>query len=160
MQIEVRSLSKENLLKIKEIDKKFYQEEILNIEWYLARYSSKHKGIFLLDNNKVVGYLVSVPIKKELYEAIINGVLTNDLYINPSMFINDSNYNYISSCVLLEEYQNKGYGSQMMKKLFQNSKGQFCTLTISDKGYFLAKKFLNLKIKINDKVNVFEYLIS
>ena len=39
----------------------------------------------------------------------------------------------------------------MMSKLFKNSKGKFCALTISNKGYNLAKKFLNLKININEE---------
>lgn len=156
MKIEVRNLSKDNLLEIQKIDKKFYNDDLLNIDWYLKRYNEKHKGIFLLDNEKIVGYLVSVPIKKELYEAITNGVLINDLYINPSMFIEDSNYHYIVSCVILKEYQEKGYGSLMMSKLFKNSKGKFCALTISNKGYNLAKKFLNLKININEEISVFE----
>ncbi len=155
MEIIEKELTKENLLKIQAIDKKFYKAEPLKIKWYLERYNEKHKGIFLLDKEKIVGYLVSVPIKKELYEAITNGVLINDVYINPHMFIEKSKYNYIVSCVILKKYQHKGYGSLMLKKLFETAKGSFCALTISNEGYYLAKKFLNLKININDTVYVF-----
>lgn len=87
MQIIEDKLTKDNLLKIKKIDDKFYNSPITNIDWYLERYTKNHKGIFLLDNEKVVGYLISVPIKQALYEALINGVFINDLYINPQMFI-------------------------------------------------------------------------
>ena len=155
MEIIEKALTKDNLLKIWEIDKDFYKDDTLQIDWYLDRYTKNHKGIFLLDDNNVVGYLVSVPIKKELFDAITNVVLINDVYINPNMFMEKSNYNYIISCVILKKYRNKGYGSLMIKKLFQNSKGYFCALTISKEGYYLAKKFLNLKMPINDKVNVF-----
>ena len=63
-----------------------------------------------------MGYLISVPIKQALYEALINGVFINDLYINPQMFIEKSHYNYIVSCVILKEYRNKGYGTLMMNQ--------------------------------------------
>ncbi len=160
MKIIERKLIKSNLLKIQKIDKEFYNDDSLNIEWYLRRYNEKQKGIFLLDNEKIVGYLVCVPIKKELYDAIINGVLLNDLHINPKMFVEKSNYNYIVSIVIRKDYQQKGNGSLMMKKLFENAKGKYCALTISDEGYYLAQKFLNLIVRISDKVNVFEKEVS
>ena len=153
MEIIEKKLTKENLLKIKEIDDTFYKDTVVDLEWYLERYNESHQGIFLQDGEKIVGYLVVVPIKKELYDAITNGVITGDISINPSMFLTSSNYYYIVSCVILEEYR---YGTLMMEKLFQNTKGKFCVLTISDKGYHLAQKFLDLKMKINDKVSVFE----
>lgn len=64
MHIEEVCLTKEYLLKIKNIDDTFYRNVILDIQWYLERYNEYHKGIILLDNNEVVGYLVAVPIKK------------------------------------------------------------------------------------------------
>ena len=155
MHIEEVCLTKEYLLKIKNIDDTFYRNVILDIQWYLERYNEYHKGIILLDNNEVVGYLVAVPIKKEFYDAIINGVIINDLYINPKMFINDSNYKYVVSCVLLEKYRGKGYATQMMQKLFENAIGNYCALTITEYGYNLANKFMNLKQKINSDVSVF-----
>ena len=156
MEIIEQKLTKENLLKIKEIDDTFYKDTVVDFEWYLDRYNENHKGIFLQDGEKIVGYLVAVPIKKELYDTIINGVITGDISINPNMFITSSNYYYIVSSVILEKYRHQGYGTLMMEKLFQNTKGKFCVLTISDKGYHLAQKFLDLKMKINDKVSVFE----
>lgn len=156
MEIIEKKLTKEKLLKIKEIDDTFYKDTIVNFNWYLERYNENHKGIFLQDGERIVGYLVTVPIKKELYDAITNGILLGDMSINPSMFITNSNYYYISSCVILKEYCHQGYGTLMMEKLFQNTKGKFCVLTISNEGYYLAQKFLDLKMKINDKVSVFE----
>ena len=75
MVIVEEKLTKNKLLEIQKIDKEFYNDDLLNTAWYLKRYNEKHKGIFLLDNKKIVGYLVSVLIKKELYETITNGIL-------------------------------------------------------------------------------------
>jgi len=96
-----------------------------------------------------------VPIKKELYNAIVNGVLINDLYINPNMIVNKSKYQYIVSSVILDDYRHKGFGKEMMKELLKNGKGFYCALTITENGYNLAKKFMELKLKINDDANVF-----
>ena len=113
----------------------------------------------LFDHDECVGYLVSVPVKKELYDAIINGVMTNGLYLNPSMFIEHSDYNYIVSIVILEQYLHKGYGKQMLEKLFNDNKGYFCALTITKNGYNLANKRMNLVKNINDDVSVFSLYI-
>ena len=155
IKIKKVSLTKENLLKIKKVDDSFYKEDLLTLEWYIERYNENHNGFLLMDDDCCVGYLVSVPIKKELYKAIINGVLINDLYINPNMIVNKSKYQYIVSSVILDNYKHKGYGKEMMKELLKNEKKVFCALTITKNGYNLAKKFMNLKLKINDDTNVF-----
>lgn len=154
MKIEKFFLTKENLLKIKEIDDEFYKNSI-DIEWYLERYNSNHYSYCLIDNDKVVGYIVSVPVKKELYDAITNGVILNDFDINPKMFLNKSEYNYIISCVIKENYRGKGYGRLLMEKLLENLNGYICCLTISQAGYKLANKHMILKENLNDKVAVF-----
>lgn len=155
MKIEKVSLTKDNLLKIKKVDDTFYKDDLLTFEWYLERYNKNHNGFLLMDDDCCVGYLVSVPIKKELYKAIINGVMINDLYINPNMIVNKSKYQYIVSSVILDNYRHKGYGKEMMKELFKKEKGLFCALTITKNGYNLASKFMKLKLKISDDTNVF-----
>ena len=75
MHIEEVKLTKENLIKIKEIDNTFYTKENISLDWYLERYTEKHSAILLLDKDEIVGYIISVPIKKELYDTIINGVI-------------------------------------------------------------------------------------
>ena len=155
MQIKEVYLTNDILLEIQNIDDTFYKNAITGINWYLERYNEHHKGIFLLDNEKIVGYVVAVPIKKELYEAIINGVITNDLYINSKMFVNKSKYKYVASCVLLEKYRGKGYATSMMNKLFECAKGNYCALTISKDGYKLADKFMKIKTHICDGIDVF-----
>lgn len=157
MTIEKIYLTKENLLRIKKIDDSFYKNAITGIEWYLGRYNEKHYAYCLIDKNEIVGYIVSVPIKKELYDAIINGVLINDLYINPAMYLTESEYNYIVSCVIKEEYRYKNYGKLLMKTILNDLNTSYvCCLTISKDGYNLANKYLKLKNKLNDDVAVFE----
>lgn len=156
MKIEKIYLTKENLLKIEKIDDSFYTNAITGIDWYLQRYNSKHYAYCLIDKNEIVGYIVSVPIKKELYDAIVNGVFVNDLYINPSMYVNKSEYNYVVSCVINEEYRYKNYGKLLMEILLKELKGNICCLTISKDGYKLANKYMKLKMKLNDDVSVFE----
>lgn len=157
MRIEEVYLTKENLLKIKSIDDLFYSDQ-LEIDWYLKRYSDKHKGILLLDNDKCVGYIVMAPVRKELYKAIISGVILNDVDVNPDMFIDSSKYNYIVSCVILEEYRHKGYGKMLVEKLLtsNNKSTHYCALTISKDGSNLASKFMKLKMKLNEEVNIYE----
>ena len=155
MKIEEVNLTKENLIKIENIDNTFYKNDITGIDWYLQRYNKDHKAILLFDNDKCVGYCVFVPIKKELYEALVNGVLINDVNINPKMYINKSKYNYVVSSVILKEYRGKGYATLMIEKLLENITGKFVALTISSDGYKLASKFMNFKLKISDEVNVF-----
>lgn len=155
MHIEEVSLTKDILLKIQDIDNTFYLNAIIDIHWYLERYNKDNLAIVLQDDNKVVGYIVAIPINKELYNAITSGVIINDLYINPKMFVKESNYKYVVSCVLLEQYRGKGYATQMMEKLFEKAKGYYCALTISENGYNLVNKFMKLKLNIDDKTNVF-----
>lgn len=157
MKIEKVYLTKENLLKIEKIDDSFYKDDITGIDWYLQRYNSKHYAYCLIDKTEIVGYIVSVPIKKELYDAIINGVLLNDLHINPDMYVTKSEYNYIVSCVIKKEYRYKNYGKLLMEKVFDDLNNCYaCCLTISKDGYKLANKYLKLKKKLNDDVSVFE----
>lgn len=157
MKIEKIYLTKENLLKIEKIDDSFYKNAITGIDWYLERYNEKHYAYCLVDEEEIVGYIVSVPIKKELYDAIINGVLVNDLHINPAMYLNESKYNYIVSCVIKEEYRYKNYGKLLMEKVLDNLNNCYaCCLTISKDGYKLANKYMKLKMKLNDNVSVFE----
>lgn len=157
MKIEKVYLTKENLLKIEKLDDSFYNTDITGIEWYLQRYNSEHYAYCLIDKNEIVGYIVYVPIKKELYDAIVSGVLINDLHINPDMYLNESEYNYIVSCVIKEEYRYKNYGKLLMEKVIADLNNCYaCCLTISKDGYKLASKYLKLKKKLNQDVAVFE----
>lgn len=152
--IKKEKLTKDVLHKIKNIDDLFYTDIDLSTSWYLERYNEEHYGYLIYDDNNCFGYIVSVPIKKELWDALLNGVMTNDYYINPKMFINESDYNYIVSCNILKEYQCNGYGTMLMKELIKESKGYLCALTVTKEGFLLASKYLKLQNEINDNIEI------
>ena len=157
MKIEKVYLTKENLIKIEKIDQLVYKNAIPGIDWYLERYNSKHYAYCLIDKNEIVGYIVSVPIKKELYDAIVNGVLINDLHLNPGMYVTESDYNYIVSCVIKKEYRHKNYGKLLMETVLVDLNNCYaCCFVISNDGYKLANKYLKLKMKLSEDVSVFE----
>lgn len=156
MHIEEINLTKDNLIKIKQIDDTFYKKDNITLEWLLERYKDTHKGLLLFNQDKVVGYIVAVPIKKELYDTIVNGVITNDLQVNPNMFVDESDYYYIVSCVILKEYRGKGYGNKMLKLILENKEKNYCALTISEDGYNLVKNHMDLRTKVCKNIYVFE----
>lgn len=155
IKIKEENLNRSVLESIISLDKSFYNDKELTLNWYLERYKEYHKVILLYDDNKIVGYLLSVPIKKELYDAITNGIVTNDININPSMFVKESLYNYIVSILIDKDYRNNGYADELVNTLMNNSNGKYCALTISKEGYTLANKYMDLKLKINDDISVF-----
>lgn len=156
MDLEIKEvkLTKDNLLKIKVVDDTFYKSDKLNLDWYLERYEGKSGAVFLLDEDKCAGYIVSVPIRKDLYDAITCGVIVNDAEVSPKMFTDESLYYYVVSCVILDDYRERGYGSKMLEMILRDKK-RYCALTVSDEGYHLAKKYMDFKMNVYENVNVF-----
>jgi len=155
IKIKKEKLNKKNLYKLKEINDFFYEDN-LSLEWYYQRCNNKHDIYFLYNENLCIGYISCVAIKKELYDTLKNGVILDDININPKMFVKKSEFYYISSIVLSEEYRNIGLGSILMESLLNTNKGNFIALTISKKGYHLCKKYMKLIRKLNKNVKVFE----
>lgn len=157
MRIKKIKLTKENLLKIQDIDDLYYKNAITGIDWYLERFNFHHYAYVLMDDmDNYFGYIASSPIKKEYYDAIVSGVIINDVHINPKMYVNTSDYHYISSIVILDEYRNKGFGSELLKSLLKDiSNKKYCAITISKEGYNLIKRYMDIKLIINDNTTVF-----
>lgn len=158
MKIEKIPLNKENLIKIKKIDDLYFTEDITDLNWYLERYTTKHTAYVIKDNqDNYQGYIIAVPIKKVLYKAITNGVLINDININPDMFVNKSKYHYIASFVILEKHRHKGLGLKLIKSIIKLvDKGYYCALVMSNEGDAISKKYMHLKKKINENISVYE----
>ena len=158
MKIKKVKLSKENLKIIKDIDEIFYKDDRLTLKWYLERYNENHDGILLINEENInVGYLVCVPIKEELYNQFVSGMLSDDIEVDPKMFIKESKYNYIVSTVIFEKYRRKGYGTKMLEELMKYSDGKnYCAISVSPEGYKLLRKKLDVIKKVTDKVCVFE----
>ena len=146
MEIKKEKLS-ENLLRcIMEIDNTFYTDSITDFDWYIKKHLGR-ECVILYDEERPVGYFYIVPIKPELYKAIVSGVLYNDIHINPEMFVEHSEYYYVASCVILKEYRGKGYANKMMKTAFEGLKGHFCAIAVSDGGRALSEKYM---VKVKD----------
>ena len=93
----------------------------------------------------LVGYIISVPIKKELYDRFLAGELTNDVEISSELFIELSNYYYLSSCVLKGDYRGKGYGTELLQRVVDDNSKNYIAISVSAGGYNLLSKYMNCK---------------
>ena len=59
------SMTREVLESIREIDLQCYPN-IGPIDWYLARYKPWHTAFAAMDGERIVGYIASLPVRKEL----------------------------------------------------------------------------------------------
>jgi len=154
-QIKKEKMTDDIIKQILYIDKLFYKENY-TLDWYKERYNENNIAFCLYDNNKMIGYIVSAGIKKELYERFKDGKYANDYDIDPNLFDYTSKYMYISSANILKEYRNNGLGTKLLDKLFDYYPNDMITITVSSAGFNLAKKKMtHIKNATND-VAIFE----
>ena len=149
------SLTREILEEIRRIDLEFYPN-IGPIDWYLSRYKPWHSAFVAMDGEKMIGYFVAVPVRKELYDAILNGVLVDDLGISPDMYLKESEYYYAVSIVIQEAYR----GRNISRKLFDAYFSKYpdkktCALAISRSGRRLGEHYFSLVRELPGNVCVF-----
>ena len=158
MEIKTVPLTKEILQEIEKIDDTFYENDITGIKWYTDRYKSNHEAVVLLDQGRIVGYIIAVPVKKDLFDALASGCILNDVNINPKMFVKTSEYYYLSSIVLLDPYRNKGYGRKMTNVLFKKYKDKsLVALVVSEVGYNLLNRYATRTSKLPQTKFVFQF---
>ncbi len=145
------------LMEVRDFDKSnFYGQLNLNPSWYLSRYLRKTAFIAYAPFQEIVGYIATVPIKKELYDTIVNGIIFDDIYVNPHLYIEDSHYIYIPSVLVQTGYRDKQLGSTLIEKVLDKYKNKsICCITISIGGYRLAKKYFTHKCNIIEGYDVF-----
>ena len=149
------SLTRETLEEIRKIDLEFYPN-IGSIDWYLSRYQPWHSAFAAVDGEKMVGYFVAVPVRKELYDAILNGVLVDDLGVNPKMVLRESEYYYAVSMVIRKAYRGRNLSRQMLDMYFSRYPDKkTCLLAVSRSGYRLAEHYFTLVENISEDVGVF-----
>lgn len=148
------NLNSELIVKIKQIDDKYYKSNV-SIYWY-NRYNENNKVTLLLDKDEIVGYVIIAGIDKDLYKAIKNKLIVGDISINPNKFNYKSKYKYLSSIVIKNQYQKKGYGTKLIEKALEEEKGRIISITISNDGFNLLKKNFKHLSKINETINIFE----
>ena len=149
------SLTRETLEEIRRIDLEFYPN-IGPIDWYLSRYKPWHSAFAAMHDEKMIGYFVAVPVRKELYDAILSGVLVDDLGVNPDMFVKESEYYYAVSIVIQKEYRGRNISRQMFDAYFSKYPDKkTCLLAVSKSGYRLAGHYFSLVKDISENVGVF-----
>ena len=153
--VEEVSLTKEILEEIRKIDLEFYPN-IGPIDWYLSRYKPWHSAFAAMDDGKMIGYFVAVPVRKELYDAILNGVLADDLGVSPDMFLKESEYYYAVSVVIQEAYRGRNISRQLLDAYFsRHPDKKTCLLAVSRNGYRLAGHYFSLVKDISGNIGVF-----
>ena len=71
-------------------------------------------------------------------------------------FVEKSNYIYLTSIVVKDEYRKKHYGSSLQEAFLKDNRGKkIVLLTVSMSGYTLANKYFRLIRQIDDKHNIF-----
>ena len=149
------SLTRETLEEIRKIDLEFYPNIGL-IDWYLSRYKPWHSAFVAMDDEKMIGYFVAMPVRKELYDAILSGVLVDDLGVNPDMFVKESEYYYAVSIVIRKEYRGRNISGKLLDAYFSRySDKKTCLLAVSRNGYRLAQHYFSLKKDISEDIGIF-----
>ena len=147
--------TKEIKIIIKELDDEISYYTNVDISWY-DRYSDNSYIYLLKDDDKFVGYLYGAFITEKLYNSFINGEIINDYLIDKEEFVEKSNYIYLTSIVVKDEYRKKHYGSSLQEAFLKDNRGKkIVLLTVSISGYTLANKYFRLIRQIDDKHNIF-----
>ncbi len=104
----------------------------------------------------MIGYFVAVPVRKELYDAILNGVMVDDLGINPDMYLQESEYYYAVSIVIQETYRGRNISMQLLDAYFSKCPDKkTCLLAVSKSGHHLAEHYFSLVKDLSENVAVF-----
>ena len=149
------SLTRETLEEIRKIDLEFYPN-IGSIDWYLSRYKPWHSAFAAMDDERMVGYFVAVPVRKELYDAVLNGVLVDDLGVSPDMYLKESEYYYAVSIVIRQAYRGRNISRQMFDMYFsRHPDKKTCLLAVSRSGRRLAEHYFSLVKDIPGNVGIF-----
>ena len=139
-------LNEEDLQEIMKLDKTFYTDVNYDLQWYIDRYLY-NMGFLLYKKKNLIGYIMAVPIKDNLYTAIKDGLFMGDLEINPQLYNSYESKNpiYIASALLKKSYRKKGYAQLIMNKIMEEyPNNKMCCIAISKDGHKLASKYLTL----------------
>lgn len=157
MEIKVlkKSFTKNILEKIIEIDKTFYSDFDFNdTSWYFERYNNKNV-VYVLDvDGEIVGYFNLISISKKLFDDICKLKYSQD-YSFPKSEVNvDSDYFYMPSLLVKEEYRKYSMPLILkLKKVVENSKN-FVVIAISKEGKILSEMCLE-KLGTKGKATIF-----
>ena len=155
IKVDKEKFTKEIKTIIKELDDEISYYTSVDISWY-DRYKDDSYIYLLKDDKKVIGYIYGTFISESLYNSFINGKILSDFQIDKKLYVDVSDYIYLSSIVIKEEYRNNKYGSLLQEKFLEDNKDKkIVILTVSNSGYNLAKKYFKLYKKIDDIHSIF-----
>lgn len=119
---------------------KIYYGDVCPKTWY-NRYVNKSNIALLKDDEQIVGYLIIANISEVLFNEIKSLKHKGDINFNASHFVKESEYVYLSSILILDNYRNKGYYKQLMNFVpFKNKK--VITICVSQAGEHVINKYL------------------
>ncbi|MBE6161400.1 MAG: GNAT family N-acetyltransferase [Firmicutes bacterium] len=155
IKVDKEKFTKEIKTIIKELDDEISCYTSVDISWY-DRYRDDSYIYLLKDDKKVIGYIYGTFITESLYNSFINGKILSDFQIDKKLYVDVSDYIYLSSIVIKEEYRNNKYGSLLQEKFLEDNKDKkIVILTVSESGYNLAKKYFKLYKKIDKTHTIF-----
>ena len=155
IEIKEVSMTREALESIRDIDLQFYPN-VDPIDWYLARHKPWHTSFVATDNGEIIGYLAFLPARRELYDAILNGVLIDDSGINPDMFLKESEYFYVESLVLKAQYRKMNISRRLFNAFFDRyGDKKAITIALSQEGYRLAEHYFSLAKALSCGIGIF-----
>jgi len=89
-------------------------------------------------------------------DAIVNGVLVDDLGVSPDMYLKESEYWYAVSVVVRKEYRGRNIGRRLFDAYFSKYPDQkICALAVSRSGRRLAAHYFSLEKELPGNVAVF-----
>lgn len=152
--IKKENMSDDIIKRIIYIDKIFYNED-LSFEYYKERYNLNDIVYCLYHDNDIVGYVSMYGIKKSLYDDLKKGLYDSDYDFDVNLLEQNSNYIYISSIVIIEKYRYCGYGLKLLDKVLNEKGKKYIAMSISNDGFKLLNKRMNLVKKVTDEVFIF-----
>ena len=109
-----------------------------------------------MDKGSIIGYLAALPVRKELYDTVLNEVLVDDLGINPDMYLKDSPYYYAGSILIKEAYRGRNISRQLLDAYIGKHRDKkTCLIAVSKGGYRLAEHYFSLVKDLSENVGVF-----
>lgn len=153
--IKEEKLNDKIINEIMNIDKLFYKED-LSFEYYKERYSNANVAYCLYNENKMVGYVSKYGIKESLYNDLISGLYASDFDFDITLIDDYSDYIYISSIIILDNYRKQGYGIRLLDKVLNEKSKKYVAMAISNDGFNLLNKRMNLIREVTSEVFIFE----
>lgn len=156
-EIEIRKeyMTDEIIKDVMKLDVLVYGEEY-TYEWYKKTYKETDEIICLYDEDKLIGYVMVIPITKSYYDEFKEGKYSTDINLDRNRFSDTYEYSYISSINILEEYRGFGYGGKLLNEAFNNYKGNIIAIAVTKEGHKLSSKYMTFIKSVNEEESVFE----